>query len=47
MNYIKVDEKDKEAMMQDIYRYMPMLQLYNGKMIQIIAKVGNNVYYVE
>lgn len=47
MNYIKVDEKDKDAKMQDIFRYMPMLQMYNGKMIQIIAKEGNNVYYVE
>lgn len=45
MEYIKVDEKDISSIMQDIFKYMPMFQNYNGQLIRVIAKNGNKVYY--
>lgn len=47
MSYIEVKAEDKEAKMQDEFRYMPMFTMLNGQMVQIIAKEGNNVYYVK
>lgn len=47
MNYIEVKKEEQETKMQDVYRYMPMFQMLNGSMVRIIAKEGNNVYYVK
>lgn len=47
MNYIEVSKDEKDAKMQDEFRYMPMFQMLNGQLVQIIAKEGNNVYYVK
>ena len=45
MEYIKVEEKDVDGVIQDIFKYMPMYNCYNGQMIRVIAKNGNKVYY--
>ena len=45
MEYIKVEEKDVDSIMQNIFKYMPMFQSYNGQLIRVIAKDGNKVYY--
>lgn len=45
MEYIKVEEKDIDSIIQDIFKYMPVHHCYNGRMIRVIAKNGNKVYY--
>lgn len=45
MEYIKVEEKDVDSIIQDIFKYLPVYQSYNGQMIRVIAKNGNKVYY--
>lgn len=45
MEYIEVEEKDVDSIIQDIFKYIPMFQSYNGQLIRVIAKDGNKVYY--
>lgn len=47
MEYIKVEEKDIDTIIQDIYKYMPLFMSYKGEMIQVIAKNGNKIYYID
>lgn len=46
-NFIKVSLEEAEKIMQDIYKYMPMIMFIDGGMRRVVAQNGNNVYYVE